>query len=306
MRLSQWKRWIRRRSDDDFAAEIEAHIALEGERLVRGGMSEAEARFAARRAFGNTTAARERFHQSRAGSGLESLAQDVRYGLRAMRHSPGFTSIAVASLAIGIGANTTMFGAIDTLLVRTPAHVKDADRIHRIYFEFPSGNGSTATMSRQGYRTYLAFRDRVRGLEAVGAFYRKTVSSGRGTDARPIDAVLATPSMFTMLGTQPALGRFFDAGEERDETDHVAVLGYDEWRTQFGGDAAALGRPIDVAGVPYVIIGVAPEGFTGVDLDRVDLWLPIGAAARFLPLPLGLGNAASRLSTRFSSPFVRF
>jgi predicted permease len=282
MRLSLWKRWIGRRSDDDFAAEVESHIALEVERLVRGGMSEDEAHFAARRAFGNTTAARERFHQSRAGSGLESLAQDVRYGLRSMRHSPGFTSIAVASLAIGIGANTTMFGAIDTLLVRTPAHVKDADRIHRIYFEVPNGNGSTATVSRQGYRTYLAFRDRVHGLEAVGAFYKKTVSSGRGTDARPIDAVLATPSMFTMLGTQPALGRFFDASEERDEADHVAVLGYDAWRTQFGGDAAVLGRTIDVAGAPYVIIGVAPEGFTGVDLDRVDLWLPIGAAARFL------------------------
>jgi predicted permease len=282
MRLSLWKRWIRRRSDDDFAAEVESHIALEVERLVRGGMSEDDAHFAARRAFGNTTAARERFHQSQAGSGLESLAQDVRYGLRAMRHSPGFTSIAVASLAIGIGANTTMFGAIDTLLVRTPAHVKDADRIHRIYFEVPNENGGTATVSRQGYRTYLAFRDRVHGLEAVGAFYKKTVSSGRGTDARPIDAVLATPSMFTMLGTQPALGRFFDASEERDETDHVAVLGYDGWRTQYGGDPAALGRTIDVAGVPYVIIGVAPEGFTGVDLDRVDLWLPLGAAARFL------------------------
>ena len=89
-----------------------------------------------------------------------------------------------------------------------------------------------------------------------------------------------TPSVFTLLGVQPALGRFFAASEERDEGDHVAVLGYDIWRAQFNGDSTVLGRTIDVAGTPYVIIGVAPEGFTGIDLNRVDLWLPLGAPRR--------------------------
>jgi predicted permease len=84
-----------------------------------------------------------------------------------------------------------------------------------------------------------------------------------------------------MLGVKPAIGRFFEAAEERDENEHVAILGYDEWRGKFGGDAGVLGRTIDVAGVPHTIIGVAPESFSGVDLDRVDLWLPIGVASRF-------------------------
>lgn len=274
-----WRTWFQGRSDQDFAAEIESHIAMEVERLVASGMSEEDARFAAKRAFGNVTAARERFHESRAGR-LEWLEQDVRYGLRAMRRNPAFTAIAVASLAIGIGANTTMFGAIDALLIRTPAHVRDPDRILRLYFEVPSGAAGAQPWSTIGYGEYAAFRDGVQGFEALGAYSSMKVSSGRGTDARSIDAVLATPSFFTLLGVQPAIGRFFAPDEERDETEHVAVLGYDTWRARYASSTAALGQSIDVAGVPYVIVGVAPEGFTGVDNDRVDLWLPLGAATR--------------------------
>jgi predicted permease len=277
-----WRQWFRLRSDDDFAAEVDSHLALEIDRLMREGMSAEAARFAARRAFGNTTASRENFHEARFGHTLESLGQDIRYGLRTMRRSPGFTAIAVLSLAIGIGANATMFGAIDTLLIRTPAHVKDADRIHRVYFDVPNGNGGPVIFATSGYKTYSALRDRVQGFEAVAAFYQRSISSGRGESARPVEAVLVTPNMFPMLGLKPAIGRFFDPAEERDEDEHVAILGYDEWQSNFGGEASALGKTIDVSGVPYTIIGVAPKGFTGVDLDRVDLWLPLGAATRFV------------------------
>jgi predicted permease len=280
MRWSQWMPWTWRRSDDDFAAEIESHLYLEVERLVRSGMRPNDARLEARRAFGNPTAVREHFHEGRPWSGLETLTQDVRHGLRAMRRTPGFTTVAVASLAIGIGANTTMFGAIDSLLIRAPAHVRDATRIHRVYFDVPSPGAQVAT--HESYRTYSTIRDHVPGLEAVGAFAPKTVSSGRGPDARPIDAVLVTPSMFTLLGVRPAMGRFFVASEERDQSDHVAVLGYEAWLATYQGDSAVLGRAIDVAGTPYVIVGIAPSGFTGIDLDRVDLWLPLGAATKLV------------------------
>ncbi len=281
MRWNQWRQWLRLRSDDDFAAELESHLTLETERLMREGMSAEDARLAARRAFGNTTASRERFHEARLGHALETFAQDVRYGLRAMRRSPGFTAIAVLSLAIGIGANATMFGAIDSLLIRTPAHVKDADRIHRVYFEVPNGEGGTVVVENAGYKTYAALRDQVQDFEAVAAFDSRAVSSGRGQDARPLQAVLATPSVFPLLGVKPAIGRFFDVTEERDENEHIAVLGYEEWHGKFGGDARVLGRTIDVSGVPHTIIGVAPERFSGIELNRVDLWLPIGVASRF-------------------------
>jgi hypothetical protein len=275
---------MRGRSDDDFAAEVESHIAMETERLVRGGMSPAAAAFEARRAFGNPTVVREQLHDARPAARFEWIAQDVRHGLRSMRRNPAFTAIAVASLAIGIGANTTTFGAIDTLLLRTPAHVVDASRIRRVYFAVPGPGHTGEPFSETGYGTYAALRDHVAAFEAVGAFWKTTVSSGRGADARSVHAVLVTPSVFTMLGVRPALGRFLAADEERDEHGHVAVLGYEAWQSWFGGRSDVLGRAIDVSGTPYVIAGIAPAGFTGVDLDRVDLWLPLGAGRTFMGL----------------------
>src|ERR1051326_1842772 len=141
MRWRSLTRWFHRRADNDFAAEIESHLEMEVDRLVRGGMSADEARHLARRTFGNQTIALERFHDAKTGATLESLAQDIRYGLRTMRRSPGFTAIAVASLAVGIGANTTMFGAVDTLLLRTPPHIRDASSIQRVYIDAPGSNG---------------------------------------------------------------------------------------------------------------------------------------------------------------------
>jgi len=155
-----WQRWTRR-SSDDFAAEIESHIAMEAERLMREGMSAEEAQFAARRKFGNTTAAREHFREHRPGWTAESVGQDVRYSLRAMRHHPAFTFIAVLSLALGIGANTTMFSVVDAILLRTPAHVQDAARINRVYFAVPGPDGVAQPWPTQGYGVYMMLRDRV-------------------------------------------------------------------------------------------------------------------------------------------------
>lgn len=275
-----WTRWLRFRSNDDFAAEVESHIAMETERLVRGGMNEDDARLAARRAFGNPTSSREQFREARTGASFESFMQDVRYGLRAMRRSPGFTIIAVASFAIGIGANTTMFGAVDTLLFRPPAHVVDADRIHRVYVRTPAADGPGMPVGRGGYRSYLGIRDHASGLEHVGGVWSERISSGRGEDARSLAAVAVTPNVFSMLGVRPLHGRFFLETEALDETEHVAVLGYEQWQQQFNGDPGALGRAIDVAGVPHTIVGVAPRGFTGVEMTQVDLWLPLGVTRR--------------------------
>jgi predicted permease len=277
-----WTRWFRLRSNDDFAAEVESHVAMETERLMRAGLSEEAARHAARRAFGNTTVSRERFREARTGASFESFMQDVRYGLRAMRRSPGFTLIAVASFAIGIGANTTMFGAVDTLLFRAPAHVVDADRIHRIYFQTPDQSGLGIAFPTTGYRTYVAIRDFAQGLESVGAVWARRVSSGRGEDARSLEGAAVTPNVFPMLGVRPALGRFFLETEARDDGEHVAVISYETWQSQFSGGRDALGKTIDVSGEPYTIVGVAPRGFTGVDMQRVDLWLPLGVARRLL------------------------
>jgi len=272
--------WWTRRSTDDFAAEIESHIAMEVDRLMRTGMSAEEAQSTARRTFGSTTTARENFREHRPGWTLESVGQDVRYSLRGMRHNPAFAVIAIVSLALGIGANTTMFSVIDAILLKTPAHVRDAARIERVYFAIPRPNGAAEPQPTQGYGVYLMLRDRIQGFESVAAFMEKAISSGHGPDARRFDGMLVTPSYMALLGVRPALGRFFASTEERDENEHVAVVSYELWKTQYGGEPTVLGKTIDVAGVPHTIIGVAPERFTGVNPNRVDLWLPLGVATR--------------------------
>jgi predicted permease len=279
MSWSFWKRWSRR-SSDDFAAEIESHIAMEAARLTRDGMSADEAERAARRAFGNTTTARENFREHRPGWTIESIAQDVRYSWRGMRRHPAFAMIAVVSLALGIGANTTMFSVVDALLLRTPAYVQDAGRINRVYFAVPGPDGVAKPWPTQGYGVYTMLRDRVHGFESVAAFAERAISSGRGADARHLDGVLITPSFMTILGVRPALGRFFAPSEERDENEHVAVVSFELWQSQYGGEPSVLGKTIDVSGALHTIIGVAPEGFTGVNSTRVDLWLPLGVATR--------------------------
>jgi predicted permease len=273
--------WLRPRSNDDFAHEVESHLAMETDRLIATGMSEKEARDRARRAFGNPTSVREQFHDTR-WPVLESLAQDVRYGLRGMRRNPGFTAVAVLSLAIGIGANTTMFGTLDSLLLRGPAHVVDADRIHRLYFVMPRPGEAEVPLPNQGYRTYAALREKAHSFESVAAFWPGKVTSGRGADARAIAFVAATANFLPMLGAHPMIGRFFADDEERDEKIHVAVLGADFWRSTYGADRNVLGKTIDVRGTPYTIIGVVPDGFTGVNLNHVDLWLPLGVSRTLL------------------------
>ena len=280
MRSRSWRFWTQRRSDDDFAEEVESHIAMEVDRLVATGMREDDARFAARRAFGNVGLVRERLHEGPRGRWLESVSQDVRYAVRSLRNTPVFTTVAVASLAIGIGANTTMFGAIDAMMFRAPAYVRDADRVNRVFFELPKPAGGASIIQQVSYGAYLRLRDDVSGFADLAAFSDQKFSSGRGADARLLSATLVSQNFFKLLGVQPALGRVFLPTEERDDGQHVALLGYEAWQSQFAGDSAVLGRTIDVAGLPYVIVGVAPQGFTGVETDRVDVWLPLGAGKR--------------------------
>lgn len=274
--------WIRRRSDEDFAMEVESHLAMEVERLVQSGMTPVDAEHAARRAFGNTTTRREQFHEHHSASRWEWLMSDVKYGMRGLRRSPLFTAIAVVSLALGIGANITMFGVVDALLLSTPSAVQDAPRLRRVYTAVPDRNGEILHSRQHGYRTYAALRDNVGGFESIAAFAPRQISSGRGAEARAVNAVLVSPSFFSTLGVRPALGRFFAASEERDDGTHVAVLGHNTWRVSYAADSTVLGRTIDVAGTPYVIVGVAPRNFDGIDLNRADVWLPLGFATTFM------------------------
>ncbi len=207
------------------------------------------------------------------------MLQDLRYALRTLTRSPGFSAAVVACFALGIGANTTIFGVVDTLFFRPPAQVQDPNRIVRVYVTRTSAPFGRYTSSTTSFAKYVDLRDGVRSFSDLAAYYSTSLSLGQGASARSIRGGVVTHTFFPLLGVRPALGRFFSADEDRvGDGAHVAVLDYDFWRSAYSGDSSVLGRTLTFSSGVYTIIGVAPGGFTGVELNRVDVWLPITTA----------------------------
>ncbi len=201
---------------------------------------------------------------------------DLVHGVRALRREPGFTAFVIATLALGIGANAAMFGIVDRLLVSGPSHVRDAASVRRLQVELKPAGMDVERSGNFGYVTYDALRN-ARSFSDVAAYsvVPEGIILGVGPGARRIHRGEATASLFPLLGVRPAIGRFFD---EKDDDiaapERVAVLGYGLWQQEFGGRTDIVGKPITLDTREHTIIGVAPKGFTGPDLARVDVWLP--------------------------------
>jgi predicted permease len=208
---------------------------------------------------------------------LASALDNLSYATRGLRRSPGFTAAVVVTLALGIGVNATMFGIVDRLLLSEPAQVRDADQVRWLYAHIRDrGRGP---LIYQRAHAYLDFTDwqEARSFASVGAYWSNDVTLGRGADAVRLNWGLASASFFRTLGLEPALGRFFDESEDQAGAAGVTVLSYGLWQRRFGGDPAVLGRTLDIGRGAYTVIGVAPRGFTGLDLEGVDLWAPLHA-----------------------------
>ncbi len=210
---------------------------------------------------------------------IDALAQDLRYALRTFARSPGLVAAAVVCLALGIGANATIFGVVDTLLFRAPPHIEDPGRVVRLYVRRNLPPFGLATSSTTGYPLYTSIRDAAQAFNGLAAFtYAHGASLGRGTDAKLVDLVLASASFFPLLGVRPELGRFFTADEDRPGGPALVVLSFGFWRSAFSGDSAVIGRQLQLGRGSYTVIGVAPDRFTGVELQNVDVWAPIAVA----------------------------
>ena len=196
-----------------------------------------------------------------------------------MRREPLFAGFVIATLALGIGANAAMFGIVDRLLLRGPEHITDASRVMRVYLhERAPGQGEFSTPDF-GYVMYSALKENAHSFDGVAAYVARPHSQtvlGHGADAEIIQQGQATADLFPMLGVKPALGRFFSADEDRVVgAQRVAVIGYGLWQRVYNGDRNVLGKSILLRDIPYAIIGVAPKGFTGPQLGKVDVWLPM-------------------------------
>src|SRR4051794_2568120 len=197
---------------------------------------------------------------------LTTFAQDLRYGARKLRTAPGFTLVAVLTLAIGIGANTLMFGIVDALLFRPPARVADPGHLVRLQLELQAPNGPPQLSGVLSYPDFVNVRDRARGLTHTAAFARTSIEVGRGDEARSETVMLASGDYFATLGTRAAVGRLIAAADDRENAAlSVAVLSWEYFQRAYAGDASrAIGQSIILSGHPFTIVGVAPKHFVGI------------------------------------------
>lgn len=206
----------------------------------------------------------------------------VRQGLhstwRTIRRSPGFALGVVVTLGLGIGANATMYGIVDRLLLQPPEHIDDADQVRLVFLERPSPiTGKPSVSSTFTYPDYADLTGHS-GLEAAAYTTVQEVTVGQGEDVSQARMALATASFFPLTGVQARFGRFYTDDEGRVGAPLTAVVSEEYWQGTWGGDPDVLGRTVYIQGVPATVVGVAPAGFTGVGLAPVDLWLPLEPA----------------------------
>ena len=256
--------------------EVRSHLRMATEERMEQGESAQQARTAALCEFGNVALVKETTRDMWGWGWLETLLQDLRYGLRMLRKNPGFTAVAVLTLALGIGANTAVFSLVDTILLR-PLPYRNPAELVLVSETVPQMGGDMEVGVAAG--EYLDYRDRNRSFVQTGAYEGAGFNlTGEGNPLR-VNAATVTASVFQLLGVPPRLGRVFTAEEERFGGAPVAVLSYSLWQRHYGADAGILGKTIKLDEKPYAVVGVMPPSFQfpsdGAPLsERPDLWVP--------------------------------
>jgi len=273
----------RKELDRDLTDEVAFHLAMREEKNRGAGIAPQEARYAARRQFGNTTSLKERSREMWTLVSFEGLLQDIRLGARMLRNSPGFTFVAVLTLALGIGANTAIFSLIHSVMLKS-LPVSRPSELYRL----GEGTNCCALDGLQGnfnifsYALYLQLRDNTPEFGQLAAFSaglrELSVRRSGGKDAaQPFAAEVVSGNYFATLGINAYAGRLSAPADDQPGAPPVAVMSYRIWREHFALDPAAIGGTFQINGHPVSIIGIAPPGFYGETLrrDPPDFWLPL-------------------------------
>src|SRR5271165_2400666 len=258
-----------RAQEERLKEEIAEHIALQTAENLRTGLSPIEARRQAMLKFGGVEAMKENYRSERGLLLIENLVRDIRFALRMLRKSPGFTAVAVATLALGIGANSVVFGILNALILR-PLHVPQAESLYGI----ERGNDKAVNHS---YPDYLDLRDRNRSFEDLAAYNLTSVGLDTGHNPSAAWILETTGNYFDALGIQPYLGRFFHASDEHGPNSApYIVLTHAYWHVHFQDDRGVVGRVVQLNKHPFTILGVAPPEFRGTLLIVFpDFWVPL-------------------------------
>jgi putative ABC transport system permease protein len=264
----------RKRIERELDEELRATFEMLLEEKVRSGMPPEEARRAARLELGSHESLKDGVRDVRVGAGVDAVFQDIRYALRQLRHSPGFTAVAVATLALGIGVNSAMFSAVDAVLIR-PLPYADADRLVMIWAD-PQRTGGGGYMPtppewREWRRLNTVFTD-------IAATDPGHVTLSGDGEPEEVPGRRATGNLWTVLGAQPLLGRCFTE-EDDAQGARVAVISHGLWQRRFGGSLGVLGRTIHLNDQPYEVIGVMPPQFYFLPARDIDIWTPTSWSA---------------------------
>jgi predicted permease len=295
----------RKQGDADIERELRSHLEAEAEEQLDAGVPAEEARYAARRAFGNQLLIEEDSRAVWRSITRDAFLQDFSYALRTLRRSPAFTAVAVLSLALGIGANTAIFSILDGLILKT-LPVQEPQQLFEVQMTGPStkrGMGGSGSFSNP---IWEELRD---GLPKTlsGAFAWNTPRFNVATngEAQYVNGVMASGGYFTTLGVPAMLGRTFTAGDDRrggGSEGAVAVISYGFWQKHYAGDPGVIGRSLSLDGHPFTVVGVTPPSFFGTDVGRsFEVAIPLFADA----IIRGENNALDRRTSGWLAIVVR-
>jgi putative ABC transport system permease protein len=258
-----------RRRESDLEAELRTHLDALAEENIRRGMTPDEAHHAARREFGGVEQTKELYRERRGLPFLETSLQDVRFGARMLAKNPGFTCVAIITLALGIGANTAIFSVVKAVLLQG-LPFKDPAQLVRVNESVANGGRSPVA-----YPNYLDWRAQNRVFEEMAAFGDCEMIIGGKDKSDRVDCEQVSDTYFPLLGVSAALGRTFTPEENSVPLKHaVALIGYGLWQRRFGSDPQVLGKPILLNDYEFTIVGVLPKGFLGYS-DSAEVWIPM-------------------------------
>lgn len=260
--------------EGDLEEEMKSHLALQAAENEEQGMTAEEARYAALRQFGNAALIKQTSREAWGWSAVERVLQDLNYALRLFRKNAGWSAVTVATLALGIGATTTIFSILNDFLLR-PLPFRDAERLVTVSLydraEAPGARGYTSPPN------YLDWKAQNKVFEDVAAWdaTAEQVNLSGVTEPERLRSARVTADFFPLLGVSPLLGRAFGPEQDKPGGATVAVLGYGLWQRQFGGSSDALGKNITLDGKPFRVIGIMPRGFQFM-VPAEEVWVPMG------------------------------
>jgi predicted permease len=273
----QWARLKNRfrRGDpaDELGQEIQTHLELEEEENRALGMPPNEARYAARRAFGNVALVKEDSRDMWLYRSIGDFLKDLRFGLRTLSRNPSFAAVAALTLALGIGANTAIFGFAD-LIIRRPVALPEVDRLAAVSEYIPGTEENGVSPAN-----YIDLQAESRSFESLAAYQFWSAAMTDQSEPEEVGGVRVTPNFFSTLDLQPALGRTFLPDEAERGKEHVLVISDGFWKRQFGGDSEVLGKTISLNQQSYTVIGVMLPKST-FPLGAPSFWTPLAFASQ--------------------------